>query len=187
MESTRNAFSFGGFSLELVCDSAVLDGLDCGDNDLNEYFTKDSAAYRAELFTQTYVVREHNSPTAPILAAVDFCNDAILSRSMKRADRKSIPFSKRGFRFYPDVKVTRLGVQREFQKCGVGSGTLNLIKRFFLTDNRTGCRFITVDAYNAVVQFYERNGFRRFSESDAATEASPTTPLFFDLASVSLS
>lgn len=139
------------------------------------------------MFTQTYVVREHNSPTAPILAAVDFCNDAILSRSMKRADRKSIPFSKRGFRFYPDVKVTRLGVQREFQKCGVGSGTLNLIKRFFLTDNRTGCRFITVDAYNAVVQFYERNGFRRFSESDAATEASPTMPLFFDLASVSLS
>lgn len=41
-----------------------------------------------------------------------------------------------------------------------------------LDDNRTGCRFVTVDAYRAAASFYERNGFVRTKgeeEADAPT------------------
>jgi hypothetical protein len=45
----------------------------------------------------------------------------------------------------------------------VGRQILNFIKLWFLDDdNKTGCRFLVVDAYNKpeVLSFYERNGFK---------------------------
>lgn len=30
---------------------------------------------------------------------------------------------------------------------------------YFIIDNKTGCRFITVDAYRNAIPFYEKNGF----------------------------
>ena len=43
--------------------------------------------------------------------------------------------------------------------CNVKCGDLTLL--FSLTENRTGCLFITVDAYNnpETTAFYEKNGF----------------------------
>lgn len=50
----------------------------------------------------------------------------------------------------------------------IGSHTLNMIKKLFVTENRTGCRFITVDAYNneEVLQFYQKNEFQFFYDKD---------------------
>ena len=45
-------------------------------------------------------------------------------------------------------------------------------------DNKTGCRFITVDAYAAAIPFYLRNGFVPLNEEDADE---PTRLLYFDL------
>ena len=57
---------------------------------------------------------------------------------------------------------------------------MNLAKQFFTTENRTGCRLITVDAYNRpdVVTFYEKNGFRFLTSDDADKE---TRIMYFDL------
>jgi len=52
---------------------------------------------------------------------------------------------------------------------------------FFLADNRTGCRFITVDAYRNAVGFYERNDFARMLTKETEDPNAPTVPLFFDL------
>jgi len=50
----------------------------------------------------------------------------------------------------------------------------------FLRDNRTGCRFMTVDAYNnpQVINFYQKNGFAFLSEADQKKE---TRSMYFDL------
>ena len=68
----------------------------------------------------------------------------------------------------------------------MGSSMINLIKKIFITDNRTGCRLITVDAYNKghygrddrVLKFYLSNDFRFFNDKDIAKK---TRVMFFDL------
>ncbi len=56
------------------------------------------------------------------------------------------------------------------------------IHEFFTTDNRSGCRFITVDAYREAVAFYEKNGFvvAKTVEDEEDRRAS-TIAMFFDL------
>ncbi len=50
----------------------------------------------------------------------------------------------------------------------------------FLKDNRTGCRFITIDAYNneRTLRFYEKNDFTFFSDKDKNKK---TRSMYFDL------
>lgn len=49
----------------------------------------------------------------------------------------------------------------------IGTNLINIVKKIFVTENRTGGRFITVDAYNTqhVLDFYIRNDFDFFAES----------------------
>lgn len=173
----RNSFEFGGWTLEKVSQKFDLGHVDCGDPDLNEYFRDDSEKYRRQLLTQTYVFHETGSDV--VVATVDFCNDALPKANMTTGPKKNIPFEKRGFHTFPAVKITRLGVRKEFHGLKVGTALLTTIKRFFVVDNRTGCRFITVDAYRHAVGFYERNDFIRMKIED--DPESPTIPLFFDL------
>ncbi len=45
----------------------------------------------------------------------------------------------------------------------IGQQVINFIKTWFVQeDNKTGCRFLVVDAYNQqrVLRFYERNKFK---------------------------
>ena len=43
---------------------------------------------------------------------------------------------------------------------------LNYVKWMFTRNNKTGCRFLTVDAYLDAVPFYEKNGFHRMNAED---------------------
>ena len=49
----------------------------------------------------------------------------------------------------------------------IGSILLTFIKRYFTADNKTGCRFLTVDAYAAAIPFYLKNGFVPLNDEDA--------------------
>ena len=66
----------------------------------------------------------------------------------------------------------------------IGSQILDYIKGWFRSeDNKTGCRFIVVDAYNnpKTIHFYENNGFKPLykSEKEERTflELEPDEPL----------
>ena len=67
-----------------------------------------------------------------------------------------------------------------------GTLLLYLVKKLMCSENRTGCRFITVDARRDkknkidVTQFYIKNGFSLLTLRD---KTSKTVPLFFDLTS----
>ena len=56
---------------------------------------------------------------------------------------------------------------------------LRLLK--ILMDNKTGCRFLTVDAYADAIPFYIKNGFVPLNEEDAGAV---TRLLYFDLATI---
>ncbi|MCQ2225529.1 MAG: GNAT family N-acetyltransferase, partial [Paludibacteraceae bacterium] len=49
-------------------------------------------------------------------------------------------------------------------------------------DNKTGCRFLTVDAYLDAVPFYEKNGFSLLTTEDE--DSTYTRLMYFDLDSL---
>jgi len=100
----------------------------------------------------------------------------IKKRVSKKLTRK-IPNPKR-LESFPAVKIGRLAVHTDYQKQGIGTQLIDFIKAFFITNNKTGCRFITADAYQESLKFYERNGFKFLTDKDKGKKA---RLMYFDL------
>jgi len=83
---------------------------------------------------------------------------------------------------YPAVKIGRLAVSKKYIGRGMGKLILRYIEDMFLSnDQKTGCRFITVDAYRVAANFYLRNGYKFFIEKDNDKD---TRIMYFDLKSI---
>lgn len=109
-----------------------------------------------------------NSDDKKIIAMITLANASIqtthLPNNPKRHLHKAIAYNKQG-RTYPAVLIGRLGVNIEFQgnSFRIGAQIMDFIKDWFISiDNKTGCRFIIVDAVNNMrtLAYYERNGFK---------------------------
>ena len=173
---SRNTFDDGPWTLKKVENFTMCDSFDCGNADLNEYFQVDSKHYRANLLTQTYCLILRSVPDYA-LALFDFCNDhVVLKKTQATLETDPRAYT----RSFPAVKLTRLGVTKKLQRQHIGSHALNMVKKFFTTDNRTGCRLITVDADNRpeILEFYEKNNFLPLYNKD---KDGPTRALYFDL------
>lgn len=165
---------------------------DCGHNDLNDFFQNDALNHKEELLTETYIFKLKGAArgeTFPPVAFISFLNDHIpLTREEKKAEkkqffkdlRKSMPFKFTHYSTFPAVKIGRLGVNKDYQRKDVGTYLLNMTKEFFLSHNRTGCRFLTVDAYNQqnTLKFYQKNGFQFLWDKDKNKD---TRIMYFDL------
>lgn len=99
---------------------------------------------------------------------VTLANDSVkakfITASARNRVQRGVSNAKRGMN-YPAVLIGRLGVAAEYRGQGlnIGSQILDFIKDWFRSDdNKTGCRFLVVDAYNndRTMHFYERNGFK---------------------------
>ncbi|MBQ6063057.1 MAG: GNAT family N-acetyltransferase [Prevotella sp.] len=157
---------------------------DCGDDDLNGFILTDAPLYRNEKLAVTYVVKKRNTPEK-VVAFFSLSNDRI-SISDFDTKTKYNRFSKRfnnhkRLKSYPAVKIGRLGVDGSMKGKSLGTYILKFIKYFFTIDNKTGCRFITVDAYAAAIPFYVKNGFVSLNDE---SEDAPTRLLYFDLRDV---
>ena len=146
----------------------------CGDTDLDDFFHNDADRYAAELMGKTYCWITEQKPYR-IVALFTLANDSIKTLHLDKTTRnrlnRPIDNPKRG-RSYPATLIGRIGVNQEFQGMNVGSQLMQFIKDWFRhEDNKTGCRFLVVDAYNnpRTIQFYERNDFR-FLHTDEVEE-----------------
>lgn len=169
----------------------------CDDKDLDDFFARDAIFYDTELLGKTYAW-VHSENTRQILGLVTIANDSVksqyIAKSAKNRLQRSVPNAKRGINF-PAVLIGRLGVSSECRGKGmkIGSQIIDFIKDWFRSeDNKTGCRFIVVDAYNneKTLNFYEKNGFKLLykteQEERAFLDLKPEEPLetrfmFFDL------
>ena len=79
---------------------------------------------------------------------------------------------------YPSVKLCRFALSNAVKGKHIGSILLDFMKRYFVSDNKTGCRFLTVDAYCTAEPFYQKNGFLYLNSAD---EGKPTRLMFYDL------
>lgn len=139
----------------------------CGEDDLDDFFLHDADLYADELLGKTFCWVTTEIPHR-IVALFTLANDSVktkLSLPMTKTACNVIYIvnPKRG-RSYPAVLIGRLGVNKEYQgtPSHVGQQLMAFIKDWFRhEDNKTGCRFIVVDAYNEekVLRYYDKNGF----------------------------
>lgn len=174
----RNSLEDSSCLLKPVDDFALFTGFSCGREDLDDYIRNDAQPHDRELLSKTYSF--HLKDGGAVSLAVGFvslANDAI--RLANRKKQRIFPAGLQ-YRSYPAVKVCRLGTHLEFQRQGIGSYMLWALKCLFLNENRTGCRFVTVDAYNdpATLAFYQRNDFELLTGDDAGNA---TRALYYDL------
>lgn len=172
---------------------------ECGNDDLDEFFNEDAILYDIEFLGKTYCWIKKDVPDV-ILAAFTLANDSIKTHGMpnkvKNRIQRSVSNPKRG-RTYPAVLVGRLGVNKNFQGCGdhIGTQVMDFIKKWFGSqDNKTGCRFIVVDAVNndSTISFYSYNGFKPIYNDENTektffqieeSESLRTRMLYYDLKS----
>lgn len=148
-----------------VTDKNALVGFSCGDKDLDEFFANDCLDFTKQLLGKTYCYRLNEDPSK-VVCAFTLANAGVrvsdLPNSRKKKIEANIPHIK-ALKDYPAVLVARLGVSKDFRSLHIGSDILSYIKLWFLDPyNKTGCRFMIVDAYNepATTAFYEQNGFK---------------------------
>lgn len=151
------------------------DSLDflCGDKDLEDFFNIDAIHYQNKLIAKVYYWVRDNIP----IVMFSVSNDAIKFQDEEK--RKSV-FEKGKFNTFPAVKIGRFGVYKDFQCGGIGTQAMDYIKSMFVIKNKTGCRFITLDAYNKddTLRFYQKNGFQFYHDKD---KDKPTRIMYFDL------
>lgn len=148
-----------------------IEGFTCGDRDLDDFFTNDCFAYSKELLGKTYCFRMDTNPRV-VVCAFTLANAGIRVSDLPNARKKKIeadiPHIK-ALKDYPAVLVARLGVSKDYRLLNIGSDALSYIKLWFLEPyNKTGCRFMIVDAYNnaETISFYEKNGFKTVFSSE---------------------
>ena len=152
-------------SLFPVVTSEEMEGFTCGDHDLDEFFTNDCFAYSKELLGKTYCFKMDNNPQK-VVCAFTLANAGVRVSDLPNARKKKIEINiphVKSLKDYPAGLVARLGVSKDFRSLHIGSDVLSYIKLWFLEPyNKTGCRFMIVDAYNepATMAFYEQNDFK---------------------------
>lgn len=152
---------------------------DCGDRDLNNFLLDDACKYLKDLMAVTYLLEDTSSNRT--VAYFSLLNDKISfdpeRKNIWNRLSRPIPNPKRR-KHYPAVKVGRFAVSEDYAGQGIGQVLMGTIKHMFTHGNRTGCRFLTVDAYSQAVGFYLKAGFDFITDKDSGSE---TRLMYYDL------
>ena len=175
--------NFDDYKIRRLQQGEKIESFDCGDADLNDFILNEAHHYRNALIAVTYVY-EH-CETGEIVGYFSLANDRVSITDFENKTefnrfRRHRFVNEKRIRSYPAVKVCLLGLSQSMRGQGIGSVLLDFIKSYFLVDNKTGCRFVTVDAYPNAVSFYEYNDFQPLRNDDEPLDM-PTQLLFYDL------
>ena len=142
----------------------------CGDPDLDDCIQNRASGFQKHLLAVSYACAD--AETGRMLAYCSLANDKVAVGDCKDKTEFNRFRKKQGFpnekrlKSYPAVKRCRLGVDESAKGQQIGTTVLDYIKSMFVFENKTGCRFLTVDAYLEAVPFYEKNGFRFMNVED---------------------
>lgn len=161
-----------------------ISAFDCNDEDLNDFILNEACLYRNALLSVTYVVEDKT--THDILAYFSLANDKISisdfeSKTEFNRFRKHKFVNEKRLRSYPAIKIGRLAISKKAQHQSIGTYLLEFIEDYFIIDNKSGCRFVTVDAYVDAIPFYNKNNYQFLNNDD---EDKRTRVMYFDLASL---
>lgn len=166
------------------------------DKDIEAFFKNEFEYYDNQLLGKSYGFVK-SSPSLELVAAFTVSNSMLpvsdLPKPIKNRINRQIPNPKRNSQ-YPAVLIGQLAVFDAFAGKRIGDEVLDFIKGWFIDPlNKTGCRYIIVDAANndKVLDFYKRNGFRlifddisdeiEYMKLDLEPEYKRTRLMYFDL------
>lgn len=157
------------FAFSMLGKEVILDGFNCDDDEINEFFLEDAKNFQDEKITSTYLFKEGSQVVAFFSISNDCLNDLGYENSIwNKLHRKiKLPNEKR-IRQYPAVKITRLGIDENYQKKGLSHQLLDFIKGWTFIEHKPACRLLILDAYNQPKQIamYQKNDFVFLLESD---------------------
>ncbi|MDE6769731.1 MAG: GNAT family N-acetyltransferase [Muribaculaceae bacterium] len=162
----------------------VVTEFDCKDDDLNDFILNEAHLYRNALLSVTYVLE--NKSTSKVEAYFSLSNDKISISDFENKTefnrfRKHKFVNEKRLRSYPAIKIGRLAIAHSIQHQSIGTYLLEFIEEYFIIDNKSGCRFVTVDAYADAIPFYLKNNYHFLNNDD---EDKRTRVMYFDLASL---
>ncbi|WP_078129805.1 GNAT family N-acetyltransferase [Leptospira alexanderi] len=169
--------SFGDFYLKNIFDTN-LEKFNC-DRDLEKYFKEHAKDNEEELTAKTYFL--HKNGIESPLVGFSLSNNAIKTS----IDIESLIVPNARHKVYPAVLIGKFATHSEFRNQGYGRIAIDLIKTWFITKNKTGCRFIIVHSRRDAVSFYEKNQFIHYEEDELPN--SRNVFLYFDLKDYELS
>jgi len=144
----------------------------CENQDLNDFFANDAVLYSKHLLGKTYMFCLKENPRV-IVAAFTLSNDSIrmtnkLNEESKNDFLKFANLEKKRLRRYPAILIGRLATNRDFAGKGIGTAVMDFIKYRLRYNNKSGCRFIIVDAYNSdsTLHYYQKNDFKFLVEDE---------------------
>lgn len=151
---------------------AQCEPFECENKDLNDFFANDAVIYAKRLLGKTYVFTLKDNPNI-IIAAFTVSNDSIrltnkLNEEAKHMFLQDTELEDKRLRRFPAVLIGRLATNKKYAGKGVGSAVMDVIKYWFRINNKTGCRFIIVDAYSsqATLHYYLKNEFKFLIEDE---------------------
>lgn len=167
-----------------LSNDTIIKSFKCAEEDLNGFLFDDAKHFSEELMAVTYLIEspQDNVTVAYFSLLADKISFNPDEKSVWNRLNRNIPNHKRR-KSYPAVKLGRLAVNETFAGAGIGTFILDSIKYTFTTIKRLGCRFLTVDALSSATQFYQKNGFQFFTESDKGED---TRLMFYDLKNFTL-
>ena len=166
--------------MELVrlAPESIIEGFDCGDDDLNNFLVEDAKAFLDKRIATSFLLED----SGKIVAYFCLLNDKISRQDVTNGQWKKIkdgfPESKR-FGSYPAIKIGRFAVSAAYKRRNIGTDLMNILKEMlYAKTSYSAFRYITVDAYLSAIGFYEKNGFKMLSEKITNEH---TRLMFFDM------
>ncbi len=170
-------FLYDGWVLRRVTNCLDVESFDCGDPHMTRYFREESRRYRKLLMVQSYHFCPAGYTEPEPVMLVDLCNDVIRRDNIGMEDTVTPDDSET----LPAVKIARLGRNSIFKGNSLTPHLLNTLKAFFICNNRTGCRILTLDAYSTRVPLYQQCGFEPTLEAERENGKGDIVSMFFDL------
>jgi GNAT superfamily N-acetyltransferase len=148
------------------------------DDDLNIYFKDNAWESEQELINKNYCLISKADQSPSVL----FC---VSNGEIKAHFDLDMVIAGQHYKSYPAIRIGRFATHKNFTGRGLGSKTLDFIKLWFTSSNKTGCRFIVVDSRNDnnVLNFYKKNDFIEYPENNLNNK---TLLLYYDLKSFNI-
>jgi len=156
----------------------LVDGFDCGDEDLNNFLIEDAKGFLNKRIANSFILEDEGTIVAYFCLLNDKISKQEVTNSQWRKIKDRFPDGKR-FSSYPAIKIGRFAVCKDFASQGLGSVIMDAIKQSVNEKSQySAFRFLTVDAYISAIPFYLKNGFiEMLSEQENDT----TRTMYFDM------
>jgi hypothetical protein len=141
-----------------ISEGLIPSDFDCGNDDLNDFLLTDAINYNDARVAITFLVFYFGIPIAYYSVGMDCIK--LKSRESKAIVKEHHLVRK--YSEYPAIKIYRLGVCSEYKKRDAGSNIVLFVLGYVVRDLQplVGVRFVSVDALEKSVGFYERLAFK---------------------------